>query len=89
MLHSLYDQAVKFAEEVNVAPSIPRTTGRQRYRDNTEHSSVEEYYCRCTIIPLLDNLIQQMDDRFDNTKMLASKLLCLVPSELSEASDES
>ena len=71
------DQAMKFAEFV--VPSIPRTTGHHHHRDNTEHSSIEEYYRRCIII---DNLIQYMEERFGNTEVLASKLLCLVPSEL-------
>ena len=30
-----------------------------------------------------------MEDRFSNTKVMASKLLCLVPSELVEVSNES
>ena len=34
MLHLL----LKNQLEVNVIPSSPRTTGRQRHRDNTEHS---------------------------------------------------
>ena len=66
-----------------------RTAGRQCHRDNIDHSSVEEYYRRSIVIPLLDNLIQQMEDRFSNTKVMASKLLCLVPSELVEVSNES
>ena len=84
MLHSWYVQAEKLAEDIQV----PRTTRTQRHRDNTEHSSVEEYYRRCTVIPLLDNLIQQMKDRFSNTQVTASKLLYLVPSQIPEESDE-
>ena len=46
MLHSWYVQAEKFAEELNVAPQVPRTTSRQRHCDNVEHDSVKEYYRR-------------------------------------------
>ena len=70
----------KVASEVNVAPQVPRTTGRQCHRENTEHDSVEEYYRRCIVLPLLDNLIQQMNERFSQTQITASKLLHLIPS---------
>ena len=89
MLHSLYEQSVMVADELDVVPSVHRTTGRQRHRENPEYSTVEEYYHRSVVIPLLDNLIEQMEERFGNTKVMALKLLCLVPSELSGASTES
>ena len=36
MLHDWYSQAEALAKEVNVSPQVPRTTGRQRHRDNPE-----------------------------------------------------
>ena len=80
MLHSWYVQAESLASEVNVIPQVPRTTGRQQHRSNVEHDSVEEYYRRTIILPLLDHLIQQMEERFGNTQILVAKLINLVPS---------
>lgn len=87
MLHAWYVQAEELARDLNVTPNVPRTTGRQCHRDNTEHSSVEEYYRRCTVLPLLDSFIQQMNERFSKTQLTAAKLLDLVPSAICTHSD--
>ncbi len=63
-----------------MVPQVPRTASRQQHRENIEHSSTEEYYRRSIILPLLDNLIQQMNDRFGSTQMIVAKLINLVPS---------
>ncbi len=63
-----------------MVPQVPRTASRQQHRENSEHSSTEEYYRRSIILPLLDNLIQQMNDRFGSTQMIVAKLINLVPS---------
>jgi hypothetical protein len=68
LLNIWYAQAEKLAQEVNVSPQVPRTTGRQCHRDNVEHSSVEEYYRRSIVLPLLDGFIHQMNERFSNTQ---------------------
>ena len=46
ILHSWYVQAETLASEVDVAPQVPRITGRQCHRENVEHASAEEYYRR-------------------------------------------
>ena len=80
LLHSWYVQAEVFATEVGVVPDVPRTASRQRNRDNVEYNTAEEYYHRSIILPLLDNLIQQMKERFGHSQAIASKFLHLVPS---------
>ena len=80
---------MSLAAEVNVVPQVPRITGRQCHRDNVEHASAEEYYRRTIIIPFLDNLIQQLQERFGNTQVVASKLMNLVPSVLCSATNVS
>ena len=74
---------------MNVVPQVPRITGRQCHRDNVEHASAEEYYRRTIIIPFLDNLIQELQERFGNTQVVASKLMNLVPSVLCNATNVS
>ena len=80
ILHGWFVQAETLASEVDVVPQVPRTTGRQIHRDNVEHASAEEYFRRTVVIPFLDNLLEQLRERFGSTQMMASKLMCLVPS---------
>ena len=87
MLHSWYAQAESLASKVDVVPQVPRTASHQRHRDNVEHSSNEEYYRRSIVLPLLDNLIQQMNDRFGSTQMIVAKLINLVPSVITTLND--
>ncbi len=63
-----------------MVPQVPRTASRQQHRENIEHGSTEEYYRRSIILPLLDSLIQQMNDRFGSTQMIEAKLINLVSS---------
>ena len=43
---------------------------------------MEEYY-RSIVFPLLDHLIQQMNDRFGKTQAVDANLINLVPSVIS------
>ena len=79
-LHSWYSQAKDLADSISVVSEVPRTVGHQQHRDNAEHNSVEEYLHRTVILPLLDNLIIQMKERFGNTQLLVAKLINLVPA---------
>ena len=80
ILHQWYTQAESIAASVNVVPTTPRVTGRQQHRTNVEHATAEEYYRRAIVIPLLDQFIQQLNERFGKTQCVASRLLHLVPS---------
>ncbi|SMN02068.1 hypothetical protein SPONN_425 [uncultured Candidatus Thioglobus sp.] len=80
VLHAWYMQAQSFAADVDVVPEVPRTTTHQRNRANVDHTTAEEYYRRSVVIPLLDNLIVQMQERFGSSQTVASKLLDIVPS---------
>ena len=80
IIHSWYVQSEAVAAEVNVAPEVPWIASRQCHRDNVEHASTEEYYRRTIIYHFLDNLIAQMRECFDDTQIIASKLINLVPS---------
>ena len=82
-MHSWYVQAESLAQEVGVIPEVPHVTSRQIHRDNIEHNSVEEYYLRIVVLPLLDHLIQQMKERFSKTYRVVARLIKLVPSIVS------
>lgn len=79
LLRDWYLQAETLAKDINVQPEVPRTASRQLGRENVEHNSAEEYYRRITALPLLDHLIQQMQERFGDHQLFVSKL---VPSLL-------
>ena len=87
MLHSWYSQAKDLADSIGVVSEVPRTAGHQQHRDNVEHNSVEEYFRRTVILPLLDHLIIQMEERFGNTQLLVAKLINLVPAIIVQQKD--
>jgi len=67
---------------MGVEPSIPRVAARQMHRNNLALETPIDYY-RCSLTnPLLDRLIAEMEFRFTNLSLTASKLLFLVPSIL-------
>ena len=59
---------------------IPRTASRQTLRNNVEHTSIEEYYRRSVFLPLLDSLLQQLNDRFQGKRKDAIKRMYLITS---------
>ena len=75
LLHEWYMQAESLASDIDVEPAVPRLASRQLGRENVEHSSAEEYYRRTTALPLLDHLVQQLQDRFGDHHLFVAKLL--------------
>jgi len=57
-------QTVIWAAEIGVEIIVPRIAGRQTHRSNPFSSSVKEHYRRAVMIPLLDHVICQLDERF-------------------------
>ena len=76
----IYQQSVRIAEIVSIAPEMPRVTGRQQHRSNPSSFSVEDYFKKAVAIPLLDHIITSMKDRFSAAAIVASSLLGDVPS---------
>ena len=52
--------AVAMAESIGIEPSKPRVTVRQEHQTNTPSGSVQEFYKRNTVIPLLDHIIASL-----------------------------
>lgn len=63
---------------------LPRTTKRQTYRNNIEVNPEDSQgYWRISIyIPILDEVINDFDNRFSNDNMQCSNLNFLMPSNL-------
>ena len=77
---SWYEEALKLAASVGVTETVPRRTSYQRYRNNTPSQLPIDYYRRAVAIPLLDNLITQLQQRYTGQERHAHGLLCLIPS---------
>ena len=68
------------ASELNISVSTPRITFRQVHRSNASADSPETYYCRNIMIPFLDHITLELEERFGPVHQTKVKLLGLVPS---------
>ena len=74
-----FEKAKEMAALVNVQPALPRTCGRQQHRDSHEADSPEEYFRRIVTIPMLDILLEQLQQRFGGLQQVAVKGHHLLP----------
>ncbi|XP_065668016.1 52 kDa repressor of the inhibitor of the protein kinase-like [Hydra vulgaris] len=77
-----YEQALKIAQNINVAETKPRTSFISKNRDNTPSESISDYFKFVITIPLLDHLSVELDTRFDDTTLKCYKALVLVPRKM-------
>lgn len=83
-----YDEACTLANKINVQPSIPRINSRQTAQANTPMTSSKEYQ-KCVIsIPVLDQLISEFNDRFDEYNSKALIALKLLPPSMYKLDDK-
>ena len=61
---------------------MPRLSKTQRNRENHETASAEEYYRVTIFIPLLDDIIEQLEVRFSQQNRNALKLAFLLPKNM-------
>ena len=60
--------------------TVPRRVGRQTHRNNIPGDSAEVYYKRALAIPFIDNVIEQLENRFNKESRNCAELLLLAPS---------
>ena len=58
----VYAREKQIAAESDIEPSMPRTTGRQQHRVNVPATNPESSRQRAVCLPLIDRLIQEMND---------------------------
>ncbi|XP_065651196.1 52 kDa repressor of the inhibitor of the protein kinase-like [Hydra vulgaris] len=63
--------ALDLAKTLDVSEVKPRFCGRQVYRDNYPFDTVSDYFKYSITSPLLDHLINELEDRFDEGEMIA------------------
>ncbi|KAL4113575.1 hypothetical protein QTP88_017182 [Uroleucon formosanum] len=66
--NTIYKEASELMKKHDVVTKLPRISKRQTQRPNPPSNSPEEYYMRSLYIPLLDNVIEDMKERFKNNK---------------------
>jgi len=59
----VYEWGKQILAEFDIEPNMPRTTGRQQHRASVPATNPESYWQRAVYLPLIDHLIQDMNDR--------------------------
>lgn len=77
---NIYKSAKTIIEDVGEEIKIPRRTSSQRHRCNVEANDPEKYFRVAIAIPLIDDFIQQLKDRFLDHKEVFTSLYSLLPS---------
>ena len=71
------------AHSVGIEESYPRIASYQLHRSNTPAANASQYYQRTLTIPMLDHLITELDNRFEEgTAGIIGELEQILPSEL-------
>lgn len=68
------------ASQLNIEIKKPRCCSRQKNRANFETNSVEDYYRLSIFIPLLDNVIMDLNSRFDSSTFDVFHLPLILPN---------
>ena len=76
--HDWYQKAVELAATVGVAPNKVRTCNIQIHRENVHANTIDDYYRRTVTLPCLNEVITDLERRFDPEKMsLISGFYCI------------
>ena len=89
---TIFQDAVSLHTSFGVTVSIPRLSKKQTHRNNVEASSPEEYYRRSIYVPMLDNVLMDINTRFNEkffkklfvNEILTSQVEKKTPGELKE-----
>ncbi len=77
-----YSMAVTLAESLDVPIQKPRTTSRQRNRNNAPSTSTEEYFRRSVTIPFLDHMVAELQSRFASTQHTTASGFAAIPQNV-------
>ena len=76
-------------EKLDIEIKLPRITNKQRNRANTPADSPEQYYLRTLFVPLTENILEDLRERFINKKNESLFLLIqLIPSYILKLSKD-
>lgn len=72
--HQWFSEIMALANELNISVSTPRITCRQVHRSNASADSPESYYRRNIMIPFLDHITSELEERFGPVHQTKVKL---------------
>jgi len=86
---SVYEKIKKMVKKANVKVSIPRIFGRQTLRNNTNARTPVAHFRRTVFLPFLDNLLEQINTRFNGRSEAALLGVLLIPTNLQQLNESS
>lgn len=84
---SIYQEAVRMASTIDVAPVKKRITTTQKHRSNAPSDSVAEHYRVNLFLPFLDHVTRELKTRFAEGDEPALLAALLVPNALPQLTD--
>lgn len=86
---AIFEESKNLMIELDVEIKQPRIVKKQNQRYNTPANSIEEYFRRILFIPIIDNVLEDIKDRFLNDKNKTIFLLMqLIPSSITKMSSK-
>ncbi len=70
----IYQQATDICIEFNIEMKKPRIVGKQSTRNNVPAESTEIYFRTAMMIPFLDHVINNLNERFNDKNKISFKL---------------
>ena len=83
--HNLFLKITTMAQAVGTETARPRICGRQQHRANAPADDAETYYRMNLTIPVIDQLLMGLHDRFGAPQLLITNALHLVPAVIKVA----
>ncbi|XP_049795036.1 52 kDa repressor of the inhibitor of the protein kinase-like [Schistocerca nitens] len=77
---SIFEDAVKLAEDIGSVIAMPRTISTQTKKDNVPASNAEEYFRRTVFLPVVDRFIAELETRFHQDFRTILPLEGLIPA---------
>jgi parvulin-like peptidyl-prolyl isomerase len=84
---TIFENAEKISKSLNITVSIQQQTKRQVNRNNIDNSGPEDFYKKTIYIPMLDNIIMDIMERFSN-QLTDLEVNIVIPSNLVNINDE-
>ena len=76
----IFTKAQRMAESQGVEIVKPRITKRQKYRNNVNAETAEEYYRKTFYLPFIDSVVGSLKSRFLDHKVTLAALQSIVPA---------
>jgi hypothetical protein len=79
---SIFKKVSEICEKFFIDIKVPRQTKRQVNRANVLHSNPSDYFKKTIYIPMLDNILMDLNDRFSDSLLNFLEIDFLIPKNL-------